>query len=438
MQTQYKEFYQRRCLLQARIGDGLVILFNSEKISRNRDSHFKFRSDSYFHYLTGYPESDAVLFVTGGKNPLSILFCQKKEKEREIWDGFIYGPHEAKKTFMFDEAHTLDKINEIAIKLIANRKKIFTLSTNNSAQQALVRQWLDYNKKQKRSGIRSPEMIVDLASVIDPMRVIKSPYEVKMMQKSADIASEAHIKAMINVSPGKYEYQIEGEILNYFIQNGAGDPAYQSIVAGGRNSCTLHYIANNQRLKSGDLLLVDAGCEYELYASDITRTYPVNGKFNSAQKNIYEMVLIAQKKAIEEAKSGNIFNAPHQAALNVIIDGLIDLKLCHGSRNEIEEKQLYKNFFMHRTSHWLGLDVHDAGDYTDEDGHSTQLIDGNVLTIEPGCYIQPSQKVAREFWGIGVRIEDDILINNNNPVVLTKKAPKEISELERLIGTLND
>jgi len=270
------------------------------------------------------------------------------------------------------------------------------------------------------------------------MRVVKSSYEIELMQKSADIASEAHIQGMRSTLPGKYEYQVEGEILNHFMQNRAGDPAYQSIVAGGKNACTLHYIANNQKMVSGDLLLVDAGCEYELYASDITRTYPINGKFTPAQKNVYEMVLIAQKKAIEEARSGNEFNSPHRAALSVIIDGLIDLKLCAGSRNEIEDKGLYKDFFMHRTSHWLGLDVHDAGDYVDSDGKSIKLTDGNILTIEPGCYIKPSPKIPKEFWGIGVRIEDDILIKKNNPVVLTEKAPKEISDLELLVGNKND
>ena len=329
-------------------------------------------------------------------------------------------------------------MNEMALKLIANRKKIFILSDNTSKQPKPINEWINFNKQKKRAGIRIPEMVVDLASILDPMRVINSPYEIKLMQKSADIASEAHIQGMRNVLPGKYEYQVEGEILNYFIQNGAGDPAYQSIVASGKNACTLHYISNNQKMISGDLLLVDAGCEYELYASDITRTYPINGKFTPAQKNIYEMVLLAQKKAIEQARSGELFNSPHQAALSVIIDGLIDLKLCNGSRDEIEEKEMYKNFFMHRTSHWLGLDVHDAGNYVDTDGQSIKLIDGNVLTIEPGCYIQPSQDTPKEFWGIGVRIEDDVLINKNNPEVLTKKAPKEIADLEMFVGKKND
>ena len=438
MKSNYNEFYNRRSILQSKIGDGIAIIFNAEKVIRNRDCHFKYRSDSYFHYLSGFPESDSVLFVVGGNKPFSVLFCHQKEKEKEIWDGFIYGPMEAKEKFLIDEAHPLEKINEIAVKLIANREKIFSLSTNTPKQQGLINQWIDYNKQQKRSGIRTPEMVVDLASILDPMRVVKSSYEIELMQKSADIASEAHIKGMRSTFPGKNEYQVEGEILNHFVQNGAGDPAYQSIVAGGKNACTLHYIANNQKMVSGDLLLVDAGCEFELYASDITRTYPINGKFTPAQKNIYEMVLLAQKKAIEEARSENLFNAPHKAALSVIIDGLIDLKLCNGSRDEIEEKETYKDFFMHRTSHWLGLDVHDAGEYVDADGQSIKLIDGNVLTIEPGCYIKSNPKIPKEFWGIGVRIEDDVLINKNNPVVLTEKAPKEISDLEMIVGKKND
>jgi Xaa-Pro aminopeptidase len=242
--------------------------------------------------------------------------------------------------------------------------------------------------------------------------------------------------------PGKYEYQIEGEILNQFMQNGARYPAYSSIVAGGHNACTLHYVNNNSVLKDGDLLLIDAGCELESYASDITRTYPINGKFTPPQKDIYQIVLSAQKKAISKVMPGNYFNDPHKAATEEIVNGLIDLKILKASRDEVFEKELYKEFFMHRTSHWLGLDVHDTGKYFDEslDGRDSKAIkfkDNNVLTVEPGCYIKSNSKVPEEFWGIGIRIEDDVLVTPSGNKVLSANAPKEIEDLENIVGSLN-
>jgi Xaa-Pro aminopeptidase len=237
--------------------------------------------------------------------------------------------------------------------------------------------------------------------------------------------------------PHKYEYEIEGEILNQFFKGGARNPAYSSIVASGINGCTLHYVENDSQMKDGDLLLIDAGCEVGSYASDITRTFPVNGKFSSAQKEIYQLVLLAQKAAIEKVKAGNFFDDPHKEALKIIINGLIDLDILIGSRDEVYEKELYKEFFMHRTSHWLGLDVHDVGKYLSKNNSSVavKFTEGNVLTIEPGCYIRPSDNVPKEFWGIGVRIEDDVLVTSDGYDVLSKNAPKEINELEAIIGT---
>jgi len=243
--------------------------------------------------------------------------------------------------------------------------------------------------------------------------------------------------------PGKYEYQIEGEILNQFMQNGARYPAYSSIVASGNNACTLHYVENNSILNDGDLLLIDAGCELESYASDITRTYPINGKFSPAQKDIYQVVLKAQKEAINKVMPGNYFDAPHNAAIEQIVNGLIDLKILKASRDEVFEKELYKEFFMHRTSHWLGLDVHDAGQYFDdplkgENSKPIKFQDSNVLTVEPGCYIKPNSNVPKEFWGIGIRIEDDVLVTPSGHKVLSENAPKEIKDLEDVIGSLNE
>ena len=255
------------------------------------------------------------------------------------------------------------------------------------------------------------------------------------MKRSADIAAKAHESAMRKTFPGKYEYQIEGEILNQFMQQGAKDPAYHSIVASGINACTLHYTENKNQLKDGDLLLIDAGCEYELYASDITRTYPINGKFTYPQKIIYELVLDAQKAAITKVKNGNAFNEPHKAALDILVHGLIDLEFCQGSVDQVIEEKLYQKFFMHRTSHWLGLDVHDVGDYVDDNDKSISLNIGNVLTIEPGIYISPSKEIPKEFWGIGIRIEDDVVVDEKTPQILSINAPKEINALESLVGS---
>jgi Xaa-Pro aminopeptidase len=275
------------------------------------------------------------------------------------------------------------------------------------------------------------------------MRRRKSEGEINIMQKSANIAAQAHIHAMRITKPGKYEYQIEGEILNQFMQNGARYPAYSSIVASGNNACTLHYVENKNILKDGDLLLIDAGCELESYASDITRTYPINGKFSSAQKDIYQVVLNAQKEAINKVIPGNYFDAPHNAAIEQIVNGLIDLKILKASRDEVFEKELYKEFFMHRTSHWLGLDVHDAGQYFEDlseqgKSKSVKFQDSNVLTVEPGCYIKPNSDVPKEFWGIGIRIEDDVLVTSKGNKVLSASAPKEIIELEDIVGNLNE
>lgn len=432
------QFHKRRKFIQDQIQDGVAIIFNAEEATRNSDCNFKFRSDSYFHYYTNFPESDSVVFLLGGESPKSVLFCKTKNLAQETWNGFIYGPDAAKENFGFDEAYSIDQIDEIAPKIIANYRKIYTFLDAHKKTNNIIQTWINYNKKQKRSGVRTPEMVVDLAHLADDMRVVKTTEEIETMKKSAQIASHAHILAMQKTKPNLYEYQIEGEILNMFMQLGAKEPAYHSIVASGDNACTLHYTNNNAQMKDGDLLLIDAGCELDLYASDITRTYPINGKFSHSQKIIYELVLDAQKNAIDEVQPGNKFDQPHKAALKTLAQGLIDLNLCKGSLDQVLDQKLYHKFFMHRTSHWLGLDVHDVGDYTDDLGKPVSLKRGNVLTIEPGIYISPSEFIPKEFWGIGVRIEDDVAVTDNGHDVLSSKAPKEIADLEKIIGTWNE
>ena len=438
----YTEFQNRRKILLNLIGDGIAIISNSDESSRNRDCNYPFRSDSYFHYLSGFPESETVIFLVGGNKPKSIIFCKSKDKSKEIWDGNIYGPEEAAKKFLFDEAYSLNQIDKLAPKILEGYvpdKNIYCISTkipSNSAIQTAknISKWMQINTK---NGY------CDLSIILDRMRCFKSEAEIEIMKKSANIAAQAHIYAMGKTKPGKYEYQIEGEIINQFIQNGAREPAYNSIIASGINACTLHYIKNNSILKDGDLLLIDAGCELENYASDITRTYPINGKFTSPQRDIYQIVLNAQKEAIKKVKPGEYFDEPHKAAIDQIVNGLIDLKILKVSRDEIIEKELYKQFFMHRTSHWLGLDVHDVGQYFDdilENGDSIPIKfeDRNILTVEPGCYIKPSNNVPKEFWDIGIRIEDDVLVLPDGNKVLSSNAPKEIKDLEDTVGSLNE
>ena len=439
----YKEFQNRRNNLVDILGDGIAIISNSDESSRNRDCDYPFRSDSYFHYLSGFPEPEAVILIVGGNQPRSIIFCKPKDENKEIWNGYIYGPEEAAKQFQFDEAYSLNEIDKIAPRILKNyipNKNIYCIPSaipSNSGIKTIlnIQSWT--NKKNAKNDF------CDLSKILDSMRRLKSEGEISIMQKSANIAAQAHIHAMNITRPGKYEYQIEGEILNQFVQNGARYPAYSSIVASGNNACTLHYVKNNSILNNGDLLLIDAGCELESYASDITRTYPINGKFSSAQKDIYQIVLNAQKEAIKKVAPGNYFDEPHSAAIEQIVNGLIDLKILKASRDEVFEKELYKEFFMHRTSHWLGLDVHDAGQYFDdplkgENSKPIKFQDSNVLTVEPGCYIKPNSNVPKEFWGIGIRIEDDVLVTPSGHKVLSENAPKEIKDLEDVIGSLNE
>jgi Xaa-Pro aminopeptidase len=288
-------------------------------------------------------------------------------------------------------------------------------------------------RSQARSGVHVPDDVRDVRQLVDEMRLIKSPFEIDLMRRSADIAAAAHNRAMRFVKPNRMEYEVEAEFLHEFYRSGAQAPAYTSIVAGGANACTLHYNANNAKLSNGDLLLIDAGCELDGYASDITRTLPVNGKFSAAQKDVYELVLASQAAAITQVNTKNHWNGPHEAALDVLVQGFIDMKLCKGSKEAVLESGDYRQFYMHRTGHWLGLDVHDAGEYKDKQSNWRILEPNMTLTVEPGCYIRPAQNVPEAFWNIGIRIEDDVLVTQNGYEVLTKNAVKSVTDIEALM-----
>ena len=415
----YQEFKKRRSALIEKIGDGVAVIFNAHEAIRNRDSHYSYRSDSYFHYFSGFTEPQSVLLVLGGKFPKTILFCRNKNLEMEIWNGFIYGPKEAKEVFLFDEAYDINLLDDIALKEISGHEKIYYRIGQDALNDQKINDWIKALRNKARAGAQAPQTIEDISHIADEMRLIKSDFEIDIMKRSAKIASLAHNRAMKFVKPQMYEYELEAEILHEFMSHGIRSPAYQSIVAAGKNACTLHYVDNNSKIQDGDLILIDAGCELESYASDISRTFPANGKFSKIQKDFYQLVLEAQSAALSKISSNHHWNEPHEAALSVLIDGFKDFGLCQGSHQEIYETGAYKEFYMHRTGHWLGLDVHDVGNIMEP------LQVGDVITLEPGIYI------PRE--NIGIRIEDDYHILKDGALCMSKDLPKEIDPLQQMM-----
>jgi Xaa-Pro aminopeptidase len=435
MSIAISEFQQRRAKLAQHMVAGIAIVPTAVEVIRNRDSHYPYRFDSYFYYLTGFKEPESVLVLIAGEaTSKSILFCRDKDMEREIWDGFRYGPAAAAAEFGFDESYSISQLDDMLPKLMANQPKVFFALGADSAWDSKLTQWLNHVKAQARSGVSAADEIVDVRKWLDEMRLYKSSAEQQLMRRSANIAASAHQRAMQKVHAGKMEYEIEAEFLHEFYRFGAQAPAYTSIVAGGANACTLHYNSNNARLNDGDLLLIDAGCELDGYASDITRTFPVNGKFSAAQKDVYELVLAAQAAAIEQVRPNQHWNAPHEAALDILVQGFIDFGWCKGSKDAVLESGAYRQFYMHRTGHWLGLDVHDAGEYKDKSGAWRMLEPGMVLTVEPGCYVRPADNVPEHFWNIGIRIEDDALVTSEGCEILTIAAPKSVAEIETVMA----
>jgi Xaa-Pro aminopeptidase len=425
-------YIKRRTHLQSKMQKGIAILHTAPEVIRNADAHYDYRHDSYFYYLTNFSEPEAVLVLVAGAQPQSILFCREKNLEREIWDGFRYGPEAALEKFGFDAAFPIGQLDEKIVELMANQPVLFYPVGADAVWDARIIKAREAVKAKSRTGIRAPSEIRDVRELLNEMRLIKDEHEIGIMRSAAKISCNAHRRAMTSTRPGMFEYEIEAELVHEFCRHGARHPAYTSIVAGGANACTLHYVGNSARLNDGDLLLIDAGSELDSYASDITRTFPVNGRFNPAQKIVYEIVLAAQAAAIQAAKPGNTWNMPHDAALRVLAQGFIDLKICQGSEDSVIETESYKQFYMHRTGHWLGMDVHDVGEYKMGDQWRT-LQSGMTLTVEPGCYIRPADNVPRELWNIGIRIEDDVLITENGNEVLTLAAPKTVGEIEELM-----
>jgi Xaa-Pro aminopeptidase len=419
----------RRNRLAALMGEGVAVIATAPEKLRNRDSHYPYRFDSYFYYLTGFIEPEAALVLVGGK---ALLFCRKRDVEREIWDGFRYGPEAARERFGFDEAHPIGELDELMPKLLENQPVLYYPVGAEAEWDARVMRWLNAVRARARAGVAAPERLHEVRALLDDMRLIKDAHELAVMRRAGRIAAAAHRRAMQAARPGRMEYEIEAELLHEFRRNGAQFPAYSPIVAAGGHSCVLHYVTNDARMSDGDLLLIDAGCEVDGYASDITRTFPVNGRFSGAQRAVYDLVLASQSAAIEKVRAGHGWNEPHDAAVRVLAQGMLDLKLLAGSLDEVLEKETYKRFYMHRTGHWLGLDVHDAGEYK-RSGNWRTLAPGMALTVEPGLYIRAADDVPESLRDIGVRIEDDVVVTEAGCEVITSEAPKLAEDLEALM-----
>ncbi|MCX7154596.1 MAG: Xaa-Pro aminopeptidase [Proteobacteria bacterium] len=431
--TDIKYYLRRRRALAQSMKSGIAIVPTAPERMRNRDSDYPYRFDSYFYYLTGFCEPDSVLVLIAGTRPRAILFCREKNPERELWDGVRCGPVAARKAYGFDEAWPIEALDEKLPQLLADKKAVYFATGMDAAWDARVIGWLNKVRSQTRTGIAAPGEIRDVRTIIDQLRLVKDAHEIGVMRRAAAISAGAHRRAMQATRPGRMEFEIEAELLHEFRRNGSQFPAYTSIVAGGANACILHYRENDARLNKGDLLLIDAGCELDGYASDITRTFPVNGRFSQAQREIYELVLAAQAAAIRAVRPGKSWQAPHDAAVRVLVRGFIKFGLCKGSVNDVIASGDYRRFYMHRTGHWLGLDVHDAGEYKDG-GAWKKLRPGMVLTVEPGCYIRPARNVPKKYWNIGVRIEDDVLVTRTGCDIITAGAPKTVAQIEALMA----
>lgn len=433
---QRKEFARRRRqLMDMMTPNSIAIIPAARERIRNRDVEYAFRQDSDFYYLTGFGEPDSVVaLIPEREHGEYVLFCRERNREMEIWNGYRAGPEGAVKQYGADDAFPIADLDEILPGLIEGKERVYYAMGRDPEFDRHVMEWVNTIRAKVRSGAQPPGEFIALDHVLHEMRLYKSPQEIAVMERAAEISAAAHVRAMEVCEPGMYEYQLEAEFLHEFTRNGSRSPAYSSIVGGGANACILHYRENNAVLNDGDLVLIDAGCELEHYASDITRTFPVNGKFSPQQKAIYEIVLAAQYAAIKAVKPGNHWNEPHEAAVKEITKGLVKVGLLNGKVDELIKTEAYRAFFMHRTGHWLGMDVHDVGDYKVE-GEWRTLEAGMVLTVEPGLYISPDNTQVDEEWrGIGVRIEDDVVVTGRGHKVLTNGVPKEVDEIEALMA----
>ncbi|MBL8281271.1 Xaa-Pro aminopeptidase [Acinetobacter junii] len=438
MKLTQADFKQRRDHLAQKMGaNSVAIIATRAEMYRNRDADYKYRADSSFYYLTGFAEPEAVAVLetfAEGETYRYSLFCRERNREMEIWNGYRAGVEGAVEIYGADEAFAIDLLDQEIIAKLLNKDRLYFRIGHQAEFDARVSQWIQKADAQQRRGSTSPAEVIQLDRLIDEMRLKKSAQEIELMQIASNISADAHTRAMQSVKPEMMEYALEAE-LNYIFGKHGCVPAYNSIVGGGENACILHYVENNKPLKDGDLVLIDAACEYEFYASDITRTFPVNGKFSPEQKALYNIVLDAQLAAIDATRIGNHYKYPHEVAVKILTQGLVELGLLSGNVDELVESEAFRQFFMHGTGHWLGMDVHDVGAYKHgEDWRAYEA--GMVVTVEPGLYIAPDDETVDVKWrGIGIRIEDDIVVTENGPLVLTKNVVKTVEEIEQLMAS---
>jgi Xaa-Pro aminopeptidase len=425
------EFAARRKQLLEAIGDGVALFPSAPLAIRNRDVGHPYRQDSDLFYLTGFDEPESLLLLTNQHEEHQVvLFVRPKKREREIWDGPRAGVEGAVESFGADVAFPIEELAKRLPDYLGNVERLHYRVAQDSAADAIVFDCLNLLRRGERRGVTAPETIIDTSVHLHEMRLRKSPAEVATMRRAASVTKEAHVRAMELAHPGMHEYEIDAALIHIFRKHGSERPAYDSIVGSGPNATILHYRAGNRSFKDGELVLIDAGCELDYYASDVTRTFPVNGRFTPEQRSIYELVLDAQKASIDAVKPGVSLDEIHQVALRVITEGLVRLGMLEGDVDALIEEKKFEPFYMHRTSHWLGMDVHDVGHYY-VDGEHRPLEPGFVLTVEPGIYIATDAEDVEERWrGIGVRIEDDVLVTATGSEVLTDGIPKEIDEVE--------
>jgi Xaa-Pro aminopeptidase len=462
--------YQKRRATIARAlkaaGGGIALLPTAPEVPRNRDSDFPYRHDSYFYYLTGFSEPDSWLVIeASGQTTKTTLFCRPKDLEREIWDGIRLGPKAAPASLGVDAAFSVEMLDEKMPALLANQKAVWFPFATHKGLESRVDGWLNGVRARVRFGAECPQSQHDLCKLLDEMRLMKDSHEIAILRRAGKISAAAHVRAMqtsaamlrngVNggLPNGLREYHLEAELLHEFRRQGSQFPAYGSIVAAGANACILHYRAGDTPLLPGQLCLIDAGCELDGYASDITRTFPADGKFTPAQRTLYDIVQAAQEAAVQVTKPGKRFLDPHEAATRVLVEGMLDTGLLpkakHGKVDDVLESGAYRQFYMHRTGHWMGMDVHDCGDYTEPGSKpreekdalgqtvmrkpSRVLKPGMVLTIEPGIYVRPAKGVPKEFWNIGIRIEDDALVTAKGCELMTRGVPVKADEIEALM-----
>ncbi len=454
-------YAQRRARLAAQLGpDAVAIVPTAPERLRNRDSEFLFRFDSYFHYLSGFGEPNAWLLIRSDGH--TTLFCQPKDLEREIWDGIRLGPEAAPHALGVDAAYPVTELDQRLPRLLENQATVWYPFATHAGLEGRIDGWLKAVRARTRHGALCPEAQRDLCALLDEMRLVKDAYEQDVMRRAARISAGAHIRAMqlsarmLRAGEDVREYHLDAELLHEFRRHGSQYPAYGSIVAAGANACVLHYRADNAPIRDGELVLIDAGCELDGYASDITRTFPANGRYSGPQRALYELVLAAQEAAIAATRAGARFNDPHEATARVLAQGMLDLGLLdrdqHGTLDDVLEHRHYFAFYMHRTGHWLGMDVHDCGSYVEpsELGQVSERRDpltgetirnrpsrilrpGMALTIEPGLYVRPSEGVPSQFWNIGIRIEDDAIVTAADCELITRDVPVHPDEIERLM-----